>query len=373
MSEELDQSREGRRSFLKYAGAASAASITGLAGCIGGGDDEDSGNGNGNGGGNGNGNDSGNGGGDDLQGVFEDDIRYIIPFSEGGGTDTYARQMVPLIDERLDVNIAIENISGAASLRGTGEMMFSEPDGHTLAAFNPPSTPVSEMVNPQDFNLEEVTGVAAYARTPFVIVANPDYGIEDFDDLLSRYEEGELEIFSGKERGGVDHVLALLMQNRYDFQWGRYVGYDGSGPAVQATIQDEVPAAISTDTAAESAVESGDVDPVVCLSSEGTDVFPDLETVTDAGYDNIDFLAQLRRGIYAPPGTAENEEAAQRLQRFQNVVEEVLQLDEMQEWSEQTGNVIEFGTGEDAAAAVQEAYEQVPENVDLEQVREEAN
>lgn len=356
-----------RRKVLRYTGAASAVGLTSLAGCTGGDGNGNGGNGNGGNGGNGNGN-GGNGNGDGSDYPSED-IRYIIPFSEGGGTDTYARQMVPLIDERLDVNIAIENISGAASLRGTGEMMLSEPDGYTIGAFNPPSTPVSEMVNPQDsFDLQEVVGVASYARTPFVIVANPDHEIEGYEDLLSRYDEGELEIFSGKERGGVDHVMAILMQNLHGFEWDRYVGYDGTGPAVQATISGEVPACIATDTGAEAGVESGDLDLVTGLVSNGTSVFPDAETITDLGYENIDFISQLQRGIYAPPGTPED-----RLEVIESVVEEVTQTEEMQQWSEETGNIVEFGSGEQAEQAVRDAYEIIPENVDLEAIREEAN
>ncbi|WP_230198546.1 Bug family tripartite tricarboxylate transporter substrate binding protein [Halopiger goleimassiliensis] len=299
-----------------------------------------------------------------------DDIRYIIPFGEGGGTDVYGRQMIPLVDEHENfsgVNIAIENLEGAASLRGTGEMMFAEPDGYTVAAFNPPSTPVSEMVNPQPFDLEDVTGLCGYATTQFIIVANPAYEIEGYEDLMDRYEDGELEIFSGKERGGVDHVMALLMQELHGFGWDRYVGYPGSGPAVQATIANEVPAAISTDTAAEAAVEGGDVDPVVSLVGDGSAVFPDLETVTDLGYENIDFISELTRGIFAPPGTPDQVEEV-----WSEAVEDVLQTDEMQEWSEETGNPIDFKTGDEVEAAVVDSYEIIPENVDLEMIRGEA-
>lgn len=346
-----------RRKVLQVTGAASAVGLTGLAGCLG--DDDE------NGSGDDGASDDGGSASDDFP---TEDIRYIIPFGEGGGTDTYAREMVPLMDERMDVNIAIENISGAASLRGTGEMMIAEPDGHTIAAFNPPSTPVSEMVNPQDFDLSEAVGVCSYASTPFVIVANPEHEIEGYEDLMDRYADGELEVFSGKERGGVDHVMAILMQNLHGFEWDRYVGYDGTGPAVQATLSGEVPACISTDTGAEAGVASGDLDLVTGLVSTGTAVFPDVETVTDLGYDSIDFIASLTRGIYAPPGTPR-----EHTQVIADVVEEVCETDHMQEWSESTGNIVEFGDGEHAEQVIQDAYEIIPENVDLDEIREEAN
>lgn len=307
------------------------------------------------------------GGGGDGGDYPNNDLRYIIPFSEGGGTDTFARQIIPVMGEELDTDIAIENVPGAASLRGTGDLYYADSDGYTFGGFNPPSTPVSAMVNPPDFDMQELKGVGAYARTPFVIVANPEHDIESFEDLKSRYDSGELDTFSGKQKGGVDHVLALLMQNNeeYDFGWQRYVGYDGSGPAVQATVSGEVPAAISTDTAAEGAVADGRVDTVTCLSSEGTGVFPELQTVVDEGYPNIDYLGQLRRCMYVPPETPDDP-----IQTLTDALETTLQDEEVQQWAEDTGNVIEYGGPDTAEAAVQDAYDNIPDEVDLESVRQ---
>lgn len=346
MSNETRGYSSNRRQVLRNAGIASAL-MTGLAGCsgsLGGGD----------------------GGGDEYP---SDDLRYIIPFSEGGGTDTFARQMIPIMGEELGTNIAIENIPGSASLRGTGELYHAEPDGYTFGGFNPPSTPVSAMVNPPDFEMQELKGVGAYARTPFVIVANPEYNIESFEDLLNRYESGELEIFSGKQKGGVDHVLALLMRDNedYNLNWQRYVGYDGSGPAVQATVSGEVPAAISTDTAAQGAAEDGRVDTIVSLSSEGSGVFPDVPSVVDEGYPNIDYLGQLRRCMYVPPETSDD-----HIQTLTEALEATLENEELQQWAEDTGNVLEYGGPDVAESAVQDAFENIPDQVDLEEVRQAA-
>lgn len=357
MPQEANGRHTNRRRVLRNTGIASAL-VTGLAGCT----ETLTGGGGGDGGGGGGNGSSGNG-------YPSQDLRYIIPFSEGGGTDTFARQMIPVMGEELGTNVAIENIPGSASLRGTGELYHAEPDGYTFGGFNPPSTPVSAMVNPPDFDIQELKGVGAYARTPFVIVANPEQGIEGFEDLLSRYQSGEIETFSGKQKGGVDHVLALLMKNNeeYNLDWQRYVGYDGSGPAVQATVSGEVPVAISTDTAAQGAVEDGRVDAVVALSSEGSSVFPDLPSVVDAGYPNIDYLGQLRRCMYVPPETPDD-----RIQTLTEALEVSLQDEELQQWAEDTGNVLEYGGPDVAESAVNDAFENIPDQVDLEAVRDSA-
>ncbi|GAD53524.1 hypothetical protein MBEHAL_2284 [Halarchaeum acidiphilum MH1-52-1] len=136
---------------------------------------------------------------------------------------------------------------------------------------------------------------------------------------------------------------------------------------MQATISGEVPACISTDTAAEAAVSDGRVDAVTCLSSTGTNVFPDLQSTTDAGYPNIDFIGQLQRGMYLPPETPDN-----IVQSLTGALKTALQTDHVQQWSENTGNVIEYGKPSAAEKAVQRAFEEIPNNVDIEQVRKNA-
>ena len=84
MGNNNDRSSATRRDYIKYTGAASAAAMTGLAGC------------------------SGGGGGE----YPDEDITYIIPFSEGGGTDTYARQFISHMADELGTNMAIENVPG---------------------------------------------------------------------------------------------------------------------------------------------------------------------------------------------------------------------------------------------------------------------
>lgn len=331
--------RTGRRQFLKYTGAVSTISFTGISGCLTEGSD---------------------------RGDYPNEtIDWIIPFSPGGGTDVYAREMVQHLDSELGVNLAIENISGAASLRGTGEMMYSDPNGYTIASYNPPSTPVSEIVNPQEFNLQEATGLGVFATTPFVIVAHPSYDIEDYGDLIDRYTDGELNNFGGKERGGVDHVMAKVMENTHGFDWRTYVGYDGTGAAVEATISNEIPAALSTDTAAAAPVADGNLDLVAVLASDGSSVFSETEPITDRGYDEIDYITQLTRGTYAPPDTPN-----EVVEVWEDAIETIMSSSQMEEWSQQTGNPITTGTGQDAEDIVDETYELIPNAVDLDEVRE---
>ena len=47
-----------------------------------------------------------------------DDVTWIIPFGEGGGSDKWARFWAPLLSEQLGNTVVVENMSGAGSTKG---------------------------------------------------------------------------------------------------------------------------------------------------------------------------------------------------------------------------------------------------------------
>jgi len=348
-----------RRSFLRYTGATSAVSIAGFAGCTGDGGDGDDGS---------DGSD-GSDGGDDWP---SQRMRLIIPFSEGGGTDTWHRNFIPHVSDELGESIQIDNIPGAASLRGAQEMVSAEGDGYTFGAFNPPSTPTSYMLADPDWDITSLKGVCRYARQAYVFYVNPgtmdDMGIEDFSGVVEAYQNGDLQNLGGQQKGGIVHVMATLVRNLddYQFDWENYVGYDGGGPLVQAVASGEVPAGITTPSSGIGAIDNGDVDVYAVMASEGDPVVPDVPSVTDLGYENIDYIGQLQRCQWAPEGTSD-----EFISQWGDAMEAALQTDEFQGWLDDSGNETDFAGPEAANSALQNALEKVPANVDLEAIREE--
>ena len=66
-------------------------------------------------------------------------ITYIIPYGQGGGVDTFARQMGPILADQIGSSFQFENISGGGGLRGAAELYRAEPDGYTFGASAPPN------------------------------------------------------------------------------------------------------------------------------------------------------------------------------------------------------------------------------------------
>jgi tripartite-type tricarboxylate transporter receptor subunit TctC len=167
-------------------------------------------------------------------------ITGIVPFGVGGGTDTFVRQLFEVLRNRYDVNTQVENIEGAGGLRGVGEGYKRDPDGYTIVFHNPPSTPLAEMLNPQDFDLTEFEAIAQYGVSPRVIGANSELGIESPEDLLGRYED-ELTDAGGQGTANISEVSWHVFRENWGWDWDNYIPYPSAGELTTAIARGKYP------------------------------------------------------------------------------------------------------------------------------------
>ncbi|PGF13848.1 hypothetical protein CP556_22355 [Natrinema sp. CBA1119] len=295
--------RHSRRRVLQYAGA---GSMVGLAGCS------------------------------SLLGTGDgDNVRAVVPYGEGGGTDIYTRAIAPEIGDELDVNIEVDNVTGSGVVNGLNEVYDAEGDGSTVCFMNGPPSMAFLRPDLLGFDHTELKEGGAFARTGFVISAHPDDEVEDYEDLISRYQEGELTDFGGLAVGEGQWLLAMLMKDLHGLEWESYVSYSSSGELAQANASEEIPSGNPTETTMVGFVEDDLLTPVVASSPQGSPNFPDLPTMEEEGYETP--YGDFTRGLLFPPDTDED-----IINEWTGALETVLESDELQEWSDETGNFIEF-------------------------------
>lgn len=322
-----------RRNFIKYTGAAGAV---GLAGCLGDDDDED--------------------------GFPGGNLTHIVPYGEGGGSDTYARAIVPEVADALDTEIQISNRPGAESIAGITETFTADDEGRTHVGHTLPTGGIAWLLNPTDEDLSQMQGVCLYGQTPYVIFADPDLEIEGPDDLADRYEDGDLEQFGGS-LGAANHVAMINLRDAGDVPWQTWVVYDGSGPTVQAAASGEIPAGTATDAAAAGAASEGNIDMVATLTTAGSGVFPDLPTTADAGWTDVDFAGAIQRTCSVGPDVPQ-----EHIEILADGYEEAVNSEAVQEWSEDTGNEVYFRGPEETQQALDDAFS-LDEEIDLDELR----
>jgi len=306
-------------------------------------------------------------GGDESDEFPSEPMTHIVPFSEGGSADIYGRNLTEVIGENLDQEYRVENVPGGASLRGTQQLYNADPDGHTTGYVG--SNPISWLVQEPDWDIRELKAVGAYSTVQWSLIANDDVaadlGLETTGDVFDAYNDGELEVISGQQEGGISHLAAMVIRNdsSYDVQWDRYVGYDGSGPLIQAVISGEVPIGISA---------SGEVVParsdltVISSMPSGSNLYMDdvPSMVDDHGFPNIDFATRVPDALYAPPDTPDD-----IINTLTNSLESAIQSDEIQEFTSEMGWPADYIGPEIKEDHVDRILNELPQNVDLDEIR----
>ncbi|SFC69184.1 Tripartite-type tricarboxylate transporter, receptor component TctC [Halobiforma haloterrestris] len=325
-----------RRKALTTIGAATATGMTGLAGCLG------------------------------ADGEYPSDpLTAIVPFDEGGGSDTIIRQMAGPLSEELEEDIRIENVPGAGAMRGIGQLITAEPDGYTFGKFNPLTTSIQALINPPDFEFQDLKGLATIGSNALVVITDTELEIEGLGDLVDRYDDGEIDNIGGLGAQYLPH--AMFFKERYGMEWDNYIQYSGGGPINQAVASGEVPAAVNADLSSIGVVEEGNADVAAVLTTSGSAVFPDATNVTDQGFEEMDFLGQVTRSMWVPPETPED-----RIEPLTEAVEATIESETIQNWADETNNRMAYGLPEEADQVLEQIWTEIPDVVDIEELREAA-
>lgn len=281
------------------------------------------------------------------------DIRMIVPWGAGGGTDAIVRKISTIAEEPLPVAIYVENIEGGLSGTGIMEVMSARPDGHTLGALTYDSVitvPWQGLV--PGYELDKLALIARITSEPDAIMVSSDSGYESLDDLLAAAKENPGEVKVGIQGlGSRVHLAMLQLQDATDTQFQLISYPGGAGPQKEAILSGEVEAVITSLGDFAPLIEGGDVEPVVEFSDSPNPAFPDVPIAEDAGID-------LQIGSFivlaAPAGTPDDSIA-----KLEETFHQAHQSEEFQDWLAKVGVTSSWlGTDEvtEWAASTQKEY-----------------
>jgi tripartite-type tricarboxylate transporter receptor subunit TctC len=280
------------------------------------------------------------------------DIRMIVPWGAGGGTDAIVRKISTIAEEELPVAIYVENIEGGLSGTGLMQVISARPDGQTLGALTYDSVitvPWQGLV--PGYGLDKLALIAQITSEPDALMVRPDGDYGTFEELIAAAKEAPGEIPVGIQGLGSRVHLAMLQiqdQTGAEFQLVSYPG--GAAPQKEAILNGEVEAVITSLGDFASLIEEGDVKGIVELSDTPNPAFPDVPIAADVGLD-------LQIGSFiilaAPAGT--DEEIVKQLETIYQAAHE---SEEFQSWLEQVGVTSVWRGSDDATAWATSTQEQ---------------
>jgi tripartite-type tricarboxylate transporter receptor subunit TctC len=229
-------------------------------------------------------------------------IRLIISFGPGGGSDIIGRIVGQRLQEKLGQPVVVENRAGAGGMIGNEVVANSPKDGYTLGVMTAGQiiSPVMTKV-PRYDTLKVFDSVGQIATAGLLIVTRPDSPHRDIKELVAaaKANPGKLN-FASPGYGATQHLAAELFKQVAGVD-AQQVQFRTSGEALAALLARQVDVLFDTVTALLGQVESGQVR---ALAVTGRDRFPATPNVPAAiesgvvpGYDVTTWYA-----LYGPRG-----------------------------------------------------------------------
>ncbi|ARS54190.1 tripartite tricarboxylate transporter substrate binding protein [Kushneria konosiri] len=232
-------------------------------------------------------------------------IDMVVPFSAGGGNDTFVRALQPLLEKQLGQDLVIRNIAGGGGAVGTSRVAASKPDGYTLLAASNAMLTLEAMGNVA-FTHNDFDFIAKVIEEPYVIAVGDNDKYKDLKSLIEASKQGKRLKVGVSGVGSSAHIAAVAMQNITGADFN-IIPYPGGSETISAAMGNHVDAVVLGGAELRSALESGRLTALAMSYAERSDALPDVPTFQEEGYD---LTLTVWRGIAAPKGIPQ--EAEQR-------------------------------------------------------------
>lgn len=259
------------------------------------------------------------------------DIKHILPWSAGGGTDTVMRAFMNNLEDKIGTSIYTVNISGANSGQGVGELMGSKPDGYTIGTLTYDSIVTVPYFGLLDnYSMDRLSFIGLVTDHPTVIAVHSDSEYETIEDLVKDAEENPGKVaISNVGLGGVWHLPAVDFEQQAGVTFNHVAFPGGSGEQREALLKKEVPVACISVGGVYPAVKAGKARILAVMSDERMDDYPDVPTFNELGYD---LLWGSMRVLAVPKGTPED-----RMAILEEACEKTAHDEKWINWLNETG------------------------------------
>ena len=288
-------------------------------------------------------------------------IRWIIPYSPGGGYDEYGRMIAPYLEKYTGARVDIVNLPGAGGMRGVNELFHARNDGLTIGMMNGSALVTNELAGMRgaDYKIGEFEYLGRVVADARVFVIKLDSGYDSFEAF---WKLGKAVKIGATGLGGSTYVDAVIANEALEMDLDIIHGFDSSSVVRQAMLRGNI---VGTWGSFGSALDSVDQGRDKVVLQTGKQRSPDLSDVPTAfemteKLDNPErAIAILRawealqavgRPVAVPPGTD-----ADKVQFLSEALDNALHDPELVDTAKRFNRPIHYATAEEMRQIVNDA------------------
>jgi tripartite-type tricarboxylate transporter receptor subunit TctC len=230
-------------------------------------------------------------------------IRWIVPYSAGGLSDSITRLVAQKLSQRLGQSVIVENKIGAGGNIGTDYVAKAPPDGYTIVLGNPGPVTISQslygnLAYDPEKDLVPISLMLAYPNVLIVTPSFPAKTLKEFIDY-TRAQPNPVP-YATAGIGTSLHLAGELFASTTGAKLV-HVPYKGGANSRMDLMSGMVPVTFEVISGSLPMLLNGKLRPLAVTSARRSPLLPDVPTVAESGYKGYAVDGWI--GVLAPRGT----------------------------------------------------------------------
>ena len=229
-------------------------------------------------------------------------IKFIMAAPAGSSLDVLGRTIAERLTVRLSQPVIVEDKPAAGGTVATAEVAKAAPDGYTMMiGFNGPLS-FSPLLQKLPYDVQkDLSPVITTTSQPNVLAVNASLPVKSVAELVAyaKANPGKLN-YASVGNGSSSHLNMELFKQMAGID-AVHVPFNGSPPAVTATIQGETQMMFAVMQPLQAQIQAGKLRALAVTSAKRFPLLSDYPTIAESGYPGFEALAW--NGVLVPAAT----------------------------------------------------------------------
>ena len=230
-------------------------------------------------------------------------IRFVVPYSPGGSTDTLARTLAQKMSDSMGQQVVVDNRPGANGNIGMEIVARAPADGHTIVLGYIANVAIGpSLYDKLPFDpVKDYEPVTLIATSPNVLVAHPGVPVKTLKDViaLAKSKPGQIT-YASASVASVGHLTGELLNQLAGIKM-THIAYKGSGQAVTDLLGGHIQLMFSGFSSTLAHIKSGKLRAIAQTGEKRSPALSEVPTIAESGFQNFEATAWY--GIHAPAKT----------------------------------------------------------------------
>ena len=277
-------------------------------------------------------------------------IRWIVPYSPGGGYDEYARLLSPFLQKYTGARVDIVNMPGAGGMRGANELFNAPDNGLTIGLINGSALVVNEIAGMRgaEYKIAEFDYLGRIVADKRVFVVTLDSGYDTIQEVFEA--NGQFKV-GATGLGGSTYLDAVVINEAFNLSLDIVHGFDSSSNVKQSMLRGNIAGTWGSWGSAVDAVDDGRHKVLLQSGRKRLPELPDVPTAFELAetaknparareiLSAWELLHDVGRPLAAPPGTP-----PERLEFLREAFAKAMQDPELLEITSRTRRPLDYAS-----------------------------